>query len=80
MAKVRSWAGLDVHARSVVAVTLDGASGETRSRRLPATTSEVVAFCASLPGPTRAYEGGPTGYALARARHAAAQTHQIQEA
>ncbi|MCA1677578.1 MAG: IS110 family transposase [Actinobacteria bacterium] len=72
MAQVRSWAGLDVHARSVVAVTLDGASGETRSRRLPGTTSEVVAFCASLPGPTRAaYEAGPTGYGLARALHAA---------
>jgi transposase len=72
MAKVRSWAGLDVHARSVVAVTVDGASGEMRSRRLSGTTSEVVAFCASLPGPTRAaYEAGPTGYGLARALHAA---------
>jgi len=71
MVKVRSWAGLDVHARSVVAVTLDALSGETRSRRLPGTTSEVVAFCASLPGPTRAaYEAGPTGYGLARALHA----------
>jgi hypothetical protein len=28
MAQVRSWAGLDVHARSVVAVTVDGISGE----------------------------------------------------
>ncbi len=72
MAQVRSWAGLDVHARSVVAVTVDGASGEMRSRRLPGTTSEVVAFCASLPGPTRAaYEAGPTGYGLARALQAA---------
>ena len=62
MAKVRSWAGLDVHARSVVAVTLDALSGETRSRRLPGTTSEVVAFLGSLPG--------PTGYGLARALHA----------
>ena len=71
MVKVRSWAGLDVHARSVVAVTLDALSGETRSRRLPGTTSEVVAFCTSLPGPTRAaYEAGPTGYGLARALHA----------
>ncbi len=67
MAQVRSWAGLDVHARSVLAVTVDGVSGEMRSRRLPGTTSEVVAFCASLPGPTRAaYEAGPTGYGLAR--------------
>src|SRR3954453_21396477 len=43
-----------------------------RSQRLPGTTSEVVEFCASLPGPTRvAYEAGPTGYGLARALQAA---------
>ena len=68
MAKVRSWVGLDVHARSVLAVTIDGESGELRSRRLSGMTSEVVEFCCSLPGPTRvAYEAGPTGYGLARA-------------
>jgi transposase len=68
MAKVRSWIGLDVHARSVLAVTIDGESGEQRTRRLSGTTSEVVEFCGSLPGPTRvAYEAGPTGYGLARA-------------
>ncbi len=68
MAKVRSWAGLDVHARSVLAVTIDGESGELCSRRLSGTTSDVVEFCSSLPGPTRvAYEAGPTGYGLARA-------------
>ena len=67
MAKVRSWVGLDVHARSVLAVTIDGESGEMRSRRLSGVTSEVVEFCTSLPGPTRvAYEAGPTGYGLAR--------------
>ena len=72
MAQVRSWAGLDVHARSVLAVTVDGASGEMRTRRLSGMTAEVVEFCASLPGPTRvAYEAGPTGYGLARALHAA---------
>jgi len=60
MAKVRSWVGLDVHARSVLAVMIDGESGELGSRRLPGTTSEVVEFCCSLPGPTRvAYEAGP---------------------
>jgi transposase len=70
--QVRSWAGLDVHARSVLAVTVDSLSGEMRTRRLPGVTSEVVEFCASLPGPTRAaYEAGPTGYGLARALHAA---------
>jgi transposase len=68
VAKVRSWAGLDVHARSVLAVTFDGASGELRSVRLPGETEKVVEFVAGLPGPTRvAYEAGPTGYGLARA-------------
>ena len=71
MAQVRSWAGLDVHARSVGAVTVDGVSGEMRRRRLAGVTSAVVEFCAALPGPTRvAYEAGPTGYGLARALHA----------
>jgi transposase len=72
MAKVRSWAGLDVHARSVLAVTLDAESGELRSARLPGETVKVVEFLAKLPGPTRvAYEAGPTGYGMARALHAA---------
>jgi transposase len=47
---------------------MDRANGELRVRRLPGETREVVAFCASLPGPTRvAYEAGPTGFALSRA-------------
>jgi transposase len=72
MAKVRSWAGLDVHARSVVAVALDAESGELRSARLPGETAKVVEFVGKLPGPTRvAYEAGPTGYGLARALKAA---------
>ena len=72
MAQVRSWAGLDVHARSVLAVTMDAESGELRSCRLPGETGKVVEFCAALPGLTRvAYEAGPTGYGLARALHAA---------
>ena len=72
MAKVRSWAGLDVHARSVLAVTLDAQSGELRSQRLPGETAKVVEFLERLPAPSRAaYEAGPTGYGLARALHAA---------
>ena len=68
MAQVRSWAGLDVHRASVFAATMDRDSGGLRVRRLPGQTSEVVAFCAALPGPTRvAYEAGPTGFALSRA-------------
>jgi transposase len=72
MAKVRSWAGLDVHAAKVVACAVDGESGEMSVRWLPGEISEVVVFCAGLPGPTRvAYEAGPTGFGLARALHAA---------
>ena len=72
MAQVRSWAALDVHARSVLAVTMDAESGEIRPCRLPGETAKVLEFCAGLPGPTRvAYEAGPTGYGLARALHAA---------
>src|SRR4051794_33395090 len=72
MAMVRSWVGVDVHARSVLAVMIDGESGELRSRRLSGTTSEVVEFCCALPGPARvAYEACPTGSGLARALHTA---------
>jgi transposase len=72
MAKVRSWAGLDVHARSVLAASMDSGTGGLGVRRLSGETSEVVDFCASLPGPTLvAYEAGPTGYGLARALLAA---------
>jgi len=53
MAKVRSWAGLDVHARSVLAVTLDAESGQLRSCRLPGEPVKVVEFLAKLLGPTR---------------------------
>jgi transposase len=67
MAKARSWAGLDVHAAKVIAVTVDGESGELRSHRLSGDTAQVVAFCGGLPGPVRvAYEAGPTGFGLAR--------------
>jgi transposase len=72
MAKVRSWAGLDVHASKVLAATMDSESGELVVRRLPGVTGEVVSFCAGLPGPVRvAYEAGPTGFGLARALEAA---------
>ncbi len=68
MGQIRSWAGLDVHAAKVVAVSVDSETGEQRSQRLSGKTREIVAFCAGLPGPTRvAYEAGPTGFTLARA-------------
>ena len=72
MAQVRSWAGLDVHAATVLAATMDSHSGGLVVRRLPGATAEVVEFCAGLPGPVRvAYEAGPTGFGLARALEAA---------
>ena len=72
MAQVRSWVGLDVHARKVVAAVVDRETGELAVRRLSGETAEVVAFCAGLPGPVRVgYEAGPTGFALARALTAA---------
>lgn len=72
MTKVRTWAGLDVHAAKVLACVVDAQSGEMAVRRLLGATSELVAFCAGLPGPTRvAYEAGPTGFGLARALQAA---------
>jgi transposase len=67
MAKVRSWAGLDVHASKVIACAVDGESGEMMVHRLPGETATVVAFCLGLPRPVRvAYEAGPTGFGLAR--------------
>jgi transposase len=72
MAQVRSWVGLDVHARTVVAAVVDAETGELSLRRLAGETEQVVAFCAGLARPVRvAYEAGPTGFALARALEAA---------
>ena len=52
MAQVRSWAGLDVHARSVFAVTMDATTGELRSQRLSGDRAKVVEFCSALTAPT----------------------------
>jgi transposase len=72
MVQVRSWAGLDVHARSVVAAVADSETGELSVRRLAGATREVVAFCVGLRSPVRvAYEAGATGFGLARALEAA---------
>src|SRR5579872_5675300 len=67
MTKVRTWAGLDVHAAATVACVVDAESVEMRVHRLSGRTSEVAAFCVQLPAPARvAYEAGPTGFELAR--------------
>src|SRR3954469_5885042 len=72
MAQVRSWVGLDVHAATVLAASVDSASGELVVRKLPGRVDAVVALCRALPGPTRvAYEARPTGFGLARALEAA---------
>src|SRR5205809_438970 len=72
MTKVRTWAGLDVHAAATVACVVDAPSGEMSVHRLAGRTSEVTAFCGRLPAPVRvAYEAGPTGFELARALDAA---------
>jgi transposase len=72
MTKVRTWVGLDVHAAKTVACVVDASTGEMTVHRLSGATSELVAFCGRLPGPTRlAYEAGPTGFGLARALTAA---------
>ena len=63
--------GLDVHARSAWAATLDCVTGEVCSRRVPATCEGIVEWARALPGPVRvAYEAGPTGFGLARALEA----------
>ena len=73
-----TWAGLDVHARSVEAAAVDAVSGEVVRRRFGGSAGPVVAWLAGLPGPVVAwlaglpgpvhacYEAGPTGYGLAR--------------
>ena len=64
--------GLDVHARSTRATSIDMVTGEVSRARLGGEAVEVVAFLAGLPGPVRAcYEAGPTGFGLARAARAA---------
>src|SRR2546426_8709237 len=63
-----TYVGLDVHARSTHAATIDVASGELRRARFGGGSEEVVAWLQTLPAPLRGcYEAGPTGFALHRA-------------
>jgi transposase len=67
MAKARSLVGLDVHAAKIVAVVLDGDTGELEVFVMSGESANAAAFCAGLPRPVRvAYQAGPTGYTLAR--------------
>jgi transposase len=63
----RTFAGLDVHARSVTGHALDEDTGEVWQQRLPAEPAEVCRWLESLPQPVKvSYEAGPTGFGLAR--------------
>ena len=63
----RTSVGLDVHARSVVAAALDGATGEITRARLTPAHEDVERWLRELEGPVAvAYEAGPTGFGLAR--------------
>jgi len=63
----RTFVGLDVHARSVVACALDDQTGELTRARLSPDPLGVLAWLRALPGPAAAtYEAGPTGFGLAR--------------
>jgi transposase len=68
----RTSVGLDVHARSVVASALDGATGEVVTERLAPDPAVVIGWIKKRPGPVAAtYEAGPTGFGLHRAMTAA---------
>ena len=63
----RTSVGLDVHARSVVAASLDGVTGEVRRARLTPEYRDLMGWLDRLEGPVAvAYEAGPTGFGLAR--------------
>ena len=63
----RSFVGLDVHARSVVACGIDSVTGEVSRARLTPDCEELWSWLAGLGGPVAvAYEAGPTGFGLAR--------------
>jgi transposase len=64
----RTSAGLDVHARSVVAAAIDTSTGEVFRERLTPSHDHIRGWLRGVPGPVAvAYEAGPTGFGLARA-------------
>ena len=63
----RTFVGLDVHARSVVACALDDVTGELTRGRLCPQPEVILAWLRQLVGPIAVvYEAGPTGFGLAR--------------
>jgi hypothetical protein len=58
----RTFVGLDVHARSVVACGIDAQTGEVSRARLTPDFGDAWRWLQDLPGPVAvAYEAGPTG-------------------
>lgn len=67
MIQERTFVGLDVHARSVVACSIDGGTGEVRRARLTPDHEDIWRWLSGLEGPVAVtYEAGPTGFGLAR--------------
>ena len=63
----RTFVGLDVHARSVVACSIDAVTGEVTRARLAPDHEGIGRWIAGLEGPVAVtYEAGPTGFGLAR--------------
>jgi transposase len=63
----RTFVGLDVHARSVVACALDDLTGELTRARLAPDHEAIMTWLRGLNGPVAVtYEAGPTGFGLAR--------------
>ena len=63
----RTFVGLDVHARSVVACALDDVTGELSKARLVPDNETILTWLRGLNGPVAVvYEAGPTGFGLAR--------------
>jgi transposase len=68
----RTSVGLDVHARSVAAAAIDGATGELFQTRLTPSYDHIRSWLQDLPGPVAVtYEAGPTGFGLYRSLTAA---------
>ena len=64
----RTSVGLDVHARSVVALAIDTTTGELFKQKLVPANESSSTGSEALPGPVAVtYEAGPTGFGLARA-------------
>jgi transposase len=63
----RTFIGLDVHAKSIVACALDTATGEVIRAKMNPDPVAVLAWLQTLAVPVQAvYEAGPTGFGLSR--------------